>query len=73
MTPSTDACVTKREAIYSFLDNLLGPENNTKLAKNPKMTSFFGFASVHSENSINDEGRAYSITNNKMLEEIRGQ
>lgn len=61
------------EKQHLVLDNFLGPENNTKLAKIPKMISYFGFASVHSENSINNEGRAYSIKNNKMLEEIRGQ
>lgn len=61
------------EKQHLFLDNLLGPENNTKLAKNPKMISYFGFASAHSENSIDNECRAYSIKNNKMLEEDRGQ
>lgn len=61
------------EKQHLFLDYLLGRDNNTKLAKNPKMISYFGFASVYSENSINDKSRAYSIKNNKILEEIRGQ
>ena len=65
--------VSPTEKQHLCLDYLLGRDNNTKLAKNPKMISYFGFASVHSENSINNECRAYSIKNNKMLEEIRRQ
>ena len=65
--------VSPTEKQHLCLEYLLGRDNNTKLAKNPKMISYFGFASVHSENSINNECRAYSIKNNKMLEEIRRQ
>ena len=71
MTPSTDACVTNRET--TFISWQLIRPRKWKLAKNPKMISYFGFASANSENSIDNECRAYSIKNNKMLDENRGQ
>ena len=43
--------VSPTEKRHLCLDYLLGRDNNTKLAKNPKMISYFGFVSVHSENS----------------------